>query len=73
MAQTLTVFLFPHQFCLLTVLALGMYVCSGGWGLREKARLSDDLRPQLQHTLQEYDTVQVYAKVWDIIHRRVRE
>ncbi len=60
------------QFCVLTVLALGMYVCSGGWSLREKARLPGELRGQLQSTLQEYDTVQAYAKVWDVVHRRVR-
>lgn len=57
-------------FCVLTVLALGMYVCSGGWSLREKARLPGELRGQLQSTLQEYDTVQAYAKVWDVVHRR---
>lgn len=59
------------MFCLLIVLALGMYLFSGGWSLREKAMLSQpSYRVQLQRTLQEYDTVQSFAEVWDVIHQR---
>lgn len=57
-------------FCVLIVLALGMYVCSGAWSLREKSRLPSQFRGQLQRTLQEYDHVEVYVQVWDIVHRR---
>ena len=60
------------QFCVLIVLAMGVYVGSGGWALWQKSTLSQDMTGQLQRAIQDYDSISAYAEVWDVVQNRVR-
>lgn len=61
------------QFCIMTLLALGMYVSSGGWSLWARSKLDQDLRANMEAAIVEYDTVPAYSAIWDELHRRVRK
>lgn len=61
------------QFCILTMLAMGLYLASGGWALWLKPRLSGELESNMLATIQEYDTVNAYQQNWDALHGRVRK
>ncbi len=71
--ETITAHFCLFQFCVLTVLAMGMYVVSGGWALWMKPRLTAELRGNLLDSIQEYDTVLAYQRNWDSLHARVRD